>query len=47
MTLQYAGVMTMREDLKLKGNDFSNLVTAVYVAVIVWELPTSKCSAFF
>lgn len=46
LILQYAGVMTMREDLNLKGNDFSNLVTAVYVAVIVWELPTSKCPAF-
>ncbi|KAK0715370.1 major facilitator superfamily domain-containing protein [Lasiosphaeris hirsuta] len=40
LVLNYAGVMTLREDLNLKGNDFSNLVTATYVAIAVWEIPT-------
>jgi len=40
LVLNYAGVMTIREDLNLTGNDFSNLVTSTYVAVVVWEIPT-------
>jgi hypothetical protein len=39
--------MTMREDLHLTGNDFSNLVTATYVAVAIWEIPTSIFSFLF
>lgn len=40
LVLNYAGVMSMRADLRLTGNDFSNLVTATYIATAVWELPT-------
>ncbi|KAK0639885.1 allantoate permease [Cercophora newfieldiana] len=39
LVLNYAGVMTMREDLNLTGNDFSNLATSTYVAVAIWEFP--------
>ncbi|KAK1754439.1 allantoate permease [Echria macrotheca] len=40
LVLNYAGVMTMRQDLNLQGNDFSNLITFSYVALALWELPT-------
>jgi len=39
LVLNYGGVMTMREDLKLTGNDFSNLATSTYVAVALAEIP--------
>jgi hypothetical protein len=39
--------MTLREDLKLTGNDFSNLVTATYVAIVVWEIPNSTDLTLF
>jgi MFS family permease len=32
--------MTLRQDLHLQGNDFSNLVSATYVAIAVWGIPT-------
>jgi len=38
--------MTLREDLKLTGNDFSNLVTATYVAIAIWVLPTGNTPLF-
>jgi len=32
----------MKEDLKLKGNEFSNIATAFFVAYLVAELPMSE-----
>ena len=37
--LNYAGVMNIREDLNLVGNDFSNLATFLFVALLVFEVP--------
>ncbi|KAK5651711.1 hypothetical protein OQA88_11780 [Cercophora sp. LCS_1] len=47
LTLNYAGVMTMRQELNLQGNDFSNLVTFTFVAQAAWELPTSAYHPIF
>jgi hypothetical protein len=38
----YAGAMGMKEDLQLKGNEFSNVATAFFVAYLVAELPMSE-----
>ncbi|KAJ5910817.1 major facilitator superfamily domain-containing protein [Penicillium subrubescens] len=35
----YAGVMGMKADLKLKGNDFSNAASAFFIAYLVTEVP--------
>lgn len=40
VSLNYARVMGMNEDLKLKGNDFSNVATAFFVAYLAAEFPT-------
>ncbi len=40
--LNYAGVMTIRQDLNLQGNDFSNLATFLFVGLLCFEIPNSK-----
>lgn len=42
VSLNYARVMGMNEDLKLNGNDFSNVATAFFVVYLVAEFPTGK-----
>ncbi|KAK3391309.1 major facilitator superfamily domain-containing protein [Podospora didyma] len=39
IVFNYAGVMTMRQDLKLQGNDFSNLATFLFVGQALYEIP--------
>lgn len=39
---QYAAVMGLPKDLKLKGNDFSNSATAFFIAYLVAEVPNGK-----
>jgi fucose permease len=34
--------MGMKEDLQLKGNEFSNIATAFFVAYLVAELPMGE-----
>ena len=36
---QYAAVMGLNKDLKLKGNDFTNAATAFFIAYLVAEVP--------
>jgi hypothetical protein len=38
----YAGAMGMKEDLQLKGNEFSNVATAFFAAYLVAELPMGE-----
>lgn len=40
--LNYAAVMSLNQDLGLKGNDFANANTFTYVALLVAEVPTGK-----
>lgn len=37
---QYAAVMGLPKDLKLKDNDFTNAATAFFIAYLVAEVPT-------
>lgn len=39
--LNYAGVMSIRQDLNLQGNDFSNVATFLFVGLLCFELPNS------
>jgi len=43
----YAGAMGMKEDLQLRGNEFSNVATAFFVAYLVAELPMGECREEF
>ncbi|KIM92204.1 hypothetical protein PILCRDRAFT_298 [Piloderma croceum F 1598] len=43
-TINYAAVMGMNEDLKLVGNNFSNVATALFIATLIAEVPTGKPS---
>lgn len=36
---QYAAVMGLPADLKLKGNDFSNAATVFFIAYLIAEVP--------
>ena len=38
----YAGAIGMKEDLHLKGNEFTNVATAFFVAYLVAELPMGE-----
>ena len=38
--VQYAAVMGLNTDLKLRGNDFSNTATAFFAAYLIAEIPT-------
>lgn len=40
--LNYAAVMSLNRDLGLKGNDFANVNTFTYVALLVAEIPTGN-----
>ena len=42
VSLNYAAVMGLLPDLKLKGNDFSNAATAFFIAYLIAEVPTGK-----
>ncbi|KAM7199194.1 putative allantoate protein [Rhypophila sp. PSN 637] len=37
--LNYAGVMTIRQDLNLQGNDFTNISTFTFVGQALFEIP--------
>ncbi|KAK5661044.1 hypothetical protein OQA88_12423 [Cercophora sp. LCS_1] len=37
--LNYAGVMSIRQDLNLQGNDFSNVATFLFVGLLCFEIP--------
>ncbi|CAM6119286.1 unnamed protein product [Calypogeia fissa] len=39
VNLNYAAVMGLTKDLKLRGDDFSNAATALYIAFLVSEVP--------
>ena len=39
---QYAAVMGLNKDLKLKGNDFTNAATAFFIAYLIAEVPNGK-----
>ena len=39
MSKQYAAVVGLNKDLKLKGNDFTNAATAFFIAYLVAEVP--------
>lgn len=39
---QYAAVMGLTVDLKLKGNDFSNIATFLFVGLLCFEVPNSE-----
>lgn len=38
--------MTLRKDLNLQGNDFSNIATFTFVGQAVFEIPNSESSLF-
>lgn len=40
--LNYAAVMSLNQDLGLRGNDFANANTFTYVALLVAEIPTGR-----
>lgn len=40
--LNYAAVMSLNQDLGLRGNDFANANTFTYVALLVAEIPTGE-----
>lgn len=40
---QYAAVMGLNEDLKLVGNQFSNIATFLFVGLLCFEVPNSQC----
>lgn len=42
---QYAAVMGLPKDLKLKGNNFSNAATAFFIAYLIAEVPNSIFAA--
>ncbi|KAK3340011.1 major facilitator superfamily domain-containing protein [Lasiosphaeria hispida] len=39
LVLNYAGVMDIRTDLNLQGNDFSNVATFLFVGLLCFEIP--------
>lgn len=39
--LNYAAVMGLKKDLKLKGNDFTNTATAFFIAYLIAEVPNA------
>lgn len=44
---QYAAVMGLPKDLKLKGNDFTNAATSFFIAYLIAEIPNGKADNFF
>lgn len=42
--LQYAAVMGITKELKLKDNEFSNIATFLFVALLCFEIPNSASS---
>lgn len=41
MPSQYAAVMGLSKDLKLVGNEFSNIATFLFVGLLCFEVPNS------
>ena len=39
---QYAAMMGISKDLNLKGNDFSNVATFLFVGLLCFEIPNSE-----
>lgn len=40
--MQYAAVMGIKKDLKLAGNEFSNVATWVFIAYLIAEVPNGE-----
>ena len=40
--LKYGAVMGLTDDLNLVGNNFTNAATALWIAVVIMELPNSR-----
>jgi len=40
---KYANVMGISKELHLKGNDYTNVSSAFWIAVLIAEFPSSKC----
>ena len=40
---QYAAVMGLNKDLKLKGNNFTNAATAFFIPYLIAEIPNGRC----
>lgn len=43
---QYAAVMGIQKDLRLVGNDFSNIATFLFVGLLCFEVPNSTLSSY-
>ncbi|KAJ7894858.1 major facilitator superfamily domain-containing protein [Mycena olivaceomarginata] len=43
VAINYGAVMGLTTDLKLVGNDFSNVATFFFVAYLIFELPNTYC----
>lgn len=44
--LNYAAVMGLQKDLRLKGNEFSNIATFLFVGLLCFEVPNSTFNLF-
>ena len=42
VTVSYASVMSMNEDLGLTGAEFSSLGSLFYIGYLAWEWPTNR-----
>ena len=42
--LQYAAVMGIQKDLRLVGNDFSNIATFLFIGLLCFEVPNSMAT---
>ena len=40
--MQYAAVMGLTKDLALKGNEFSNVATFLFVGLVCFEIPNGN-----
>jgi hypothetical protein len=43
--LNYAAVMGLQKELKLKGNEFSNIATFLFVGLLCFEIPNSTSTS--
>lgn len=46
IVLQYAAVMGIQKDLRLVGNEFSNIATFLFVGLLCFEVPNSMVQYF-
>ena len=47
LTRQYAAVMGLNQDLRLKPNEFTNAATWFFTAYLIAEVPNGKLLAHF